>query len=113
MRKSAYRITIDNLKFLTIIGILEDERINPQEVVVSCAIDYSREKEGFINYAMVAEKIKSTMVKKKFFLIEDALESIAALLKEEFSMIDAIKLKILKPDILEDCVVGVEIFKKY
>ena len=51
------KILIENLTFFAIIGILENERITPQQVIVDCIIDYSYSKNNFINYAEVSTTI--------------------------------------------------------
>jgi len=99
-------ITIEDLKFQTIIGILDFERKNEQDVIINLEITYSF-KDEFINYAEVAELIKTTMKNKKFLLIEDALLNLSQILKENFSTIEKLYLKITKPSILPDCKVSV------
>jgi len=98
-------IHIEELKFQTIIGILDFERVTPQDVIINAEIDYLYEDE-FINYAELVSSIKSIMKKEKFLLIEDALAELSIKLKKEFSKIDILKLKITKPSILPDCKVS-------
>ncbi len=99
-------IYIDDLKFKAILGILDFERTTPQDIVVNLTIEYDYKNE-FINYADVVELIKKDMIKHKFLLIEDALKHIAQELKKRFLSIKELKLKISKPAILDDCIVGV------
>ena len=98
-------IHIEELKFQTIIGILDFERVTPQDVIINAEIDYLYEDE-FINYAELVTSIKAIMKKEKFLLIEDALAELSDKLKKEFSKIDTLKLKITKPSILPDCKVS-------
>ena len=105
------RIVIKDLKFYTIIGGLEKERISEQEVIINCKIDYKYEK--YIDYAFVVEFIKNDFITKKYEIIEDALIYITNELKRKFDNIEKIYLQVLKPEILTDCVVGVEIEKNY
>ena len=98
-------IHIEELKFQTIIGILDFERLTPQDVIINAEIDYIY-KDEFINYAELVSSIKSIMKKEKFLLIEDALAELSIKLKKEFSKIDILKLKITKPSILPDCKVS-------
>lgn len=102
------RILIENLTFETIIGILENERITPQTVVVDCIIDYTYTENHFINYAQVAHLIETTMQKEQFFLIEEALEYVTLSLKNQFQAIQELSLTIRKPNILANCSVGVQ-----
>ncbi len=103
------KISIEDLKFQCIIGILDFERTKEQDVIINLAIEYNYEDE-FINYADVAKLLKSTMKNKKYLLIEDALSNLSLLLKENFSKINTLNLKITKPSILPDCTVSVEEF---
>ena len=99
-------IYIENLKFQTLIGILDFERVTAQDVIINLEIDYSYKKE-FINYAEVASLVKMIMIKEQFLLIEDALSFLSKSLKSEFSQISKLNLKITKPSILLDCQVSV------
>ena len=99
-------IHIENLKFQCIVGILDFERETPQDVIVNLEIDYEY-KEEFINYADVTNMIKNFMTEGKFLLIEDALREISLKLKENFSQIKQLNLKISKPSILPDAIVSV------
>ena len=100
------RIHIEDLKFQCIIGILNFEREKAQDVILNLTIDY-KYKDEFINYADVANLLKSTMVEKKFLLIEDALSELSYTLQKEFPKINTLYLKITKPSILPDCTVSV------
>ena len=102
-------ISIEDLKFQCIIGILDFEREKEQDVIINLVISYEYIDE-FINYAEVTELIKSHMKNKKYLLIEDALGDLSQMLKENFSKINTLNLKITKPSILPDCRVSVEDF---
>ena len=105
-------IFIEDLKFQTIIGILDFERTTPQDVIINIEITYTY-KDTFINYAEVASLIKSDMKKNKYHLIEDALKALGTKLKEKFPAIEKLSLKITKPSILPDCKVSVAEFYKF
>ncbi len=107
-----FKIYIEDLKIEAIIGILEEERLSPQSVIVNMQIEYSY-KNNFLNYQEIADFVESKIVNSKYFLLEEALLDITESLKEKFSSILAIKVKINKPNILSNCNVGVEIQKKY
>jgi len=51
------RVHIEDLKFHTIIGILDFERTTPQEVIINLSLDY-KYQDDFINYAHISEHIK-------------------------------------------------------
>jgi dihydroneopterin aldolase len=102
------KIFIEDLHFKTIIGILEFEREEPQEVIVNLEIEYTYNKKEFINYADVVNFIKKDIKSKQYHLLEDILLELPKLLKEKFSQIKSLKLKITKPAILPDCRVSLE-----
>ena len=107
------KIFIEDLTFTCIIGILEHERQNPQEVILNIEIEYDFKDNDFINYAEVAQIIKNIMQSKKFLLIEDALQDLKVQLKNKFSKINTLYLKITKPSILPDCTVSVSETTKF
>jgi len=99
-------IHIEDLKFQCIIGILNFERITPQDVIINVTLDYEYKNE-FINYADIVQIIKEMMLNEKFKLIEEALNSINLKLTKEYKAIKSLDLKITKPSILPDCRVSV------
>ncbi len=101
-------VSIDNLTFEAIIGILPEERETPQRVILDISFEYgyNNSSKEFINYADVATLVKSTMCEKKFELIEEALLYIENLLYKTYG-VKNLKIKIAKPDILDNCVVSV------
>ena len=107
-----YEIAIHSLEFKAIIGVLEFERETPQRVVVDALLSYE-DKNNYIDYAKVVDDIKSIMIEKKFFLIEDALDELIEFLSKKYSSLKSIKLTIFKPDILDECEVSVTKLKKF
>ncbi|WP_294965979.1 dihydroneopterin aldolase [Sulfurimonas sp.] len=105
-------IHIEDLKFKCIIGILDFERVTPQDVIINMTIDYKYEKE-FINYAQIVEIIKETMLESEFLLIEEALDNLNLKLIKEYSSIKSMFIKITKPSILPECMVSVSNSYKY
>jgi dihydroneopterin aldolase len=101
------KILIETLTFETIIGILDFERLTPQQVIIDCTIDYPYANNHFINYAEVADTITQTMHQEKFELIETALEVLTTTLKKQFPLIQSLSLTIRKPAILPNCIVGI------
>jgi dihydroneopterin aldolase len=99
-------IHVEDLKFQCIIGILDFERVKPQNVIVNLIIDYNNEN-GFINYADIVQITKEILINSEFLLIEDALDSLNLKLVKEFSSIKSLDLKITKPSILKGCKVSV------
>jgi dihydroneopterin aldolase len=107
-----YTIYIEDFKIEAIIGILDHERVAPQPITIACKIEYIKEKEQFINYADITYIIEKMLIEHKYALIEEALDEIMEALIREFGQIKSIQLKILKPKILTNCIVGVEAFRK-
>ena len=99
-------IHIEDLKFQCIIGVLDFERVTPQDVIINSTINY-KYKNNFIDYAKIVDILKNLMIKNKFLLIEDALEAINLKLTKEFKSIKSMDIKITKPSILPDCQVSV------
>ena len=99
-------IHVEDLKFQCIIGILDFERVTPQDVIVNLTIDYKYEN-NFINYADIVQIIKKMMINNQFELIEDAINAINLNLIKEYKSIKSLNLKITKPSILPDCMVSV------
>jgi len=100
-------IHIQDLKFQCIIGILDFERVTPQDIIIDIDIDYTYKNNTFINYANVVDVVKNTMINNKFELIEQALENLTLKLVKNFYLIDSLSIKITKPSILKDCTVSV------
>lgn len=100
-------IEISALKFQAILGILDVERITPQNIVVDVRIEYTYEKDTFINYAHVATRIETIMKTEKFELIETAILFLQNTLHLNFPTIKTLYLRIAKPDILDSCTVSV------
>lgn len=104
-------IHIEDLKFQCIIGILDFERIKPQDVIINATVEYDYHG-NFINYADIVEIIKKSMLNDKFLLIEDAINEINLKLIKEYNTIKSINIKITKPSILPDCKVSVSNYYK-
>ena len=103
------RIHIEDLRFSCIIGILDFEREKEQDIIIHLTIDYTFTQE-FINYAEVVDFLKFQMKNEKFLLLEDALSSLSNNLKENFSLIENLFIKITKPSIIPDAMVSVSDF---
>ena len=102
------KIYIEDFSFKCIIGILDFERVNKQKVVINLSFDYEFKDNLFINYAEVSDLIKTTMKKRKFLLLEDAIISLKEIIDTKYS-ISNLELKITKPDILKDCKVSLSL----
>ena len=105
-------ILIEDLNFKCIIGLLDFERHNPQDVIINLSLDYDYKNE-FINYAEVASLIEGDLQEKKYELLEDALENLFNLISQKFPLTQKLHIKISKPDILPNCRVSVSNIKIY
>lgn len=103
------KVHIENLKFEAILGILPFERANEQLIVVDVSFEYEYSKDEYVDYASVCECVKTIIKQEKFHLIEEAIIKIEDKLNSIYE-IDNLFVKISKPDILPDCVVGVSNF---
>lgn len=105
-------IHIEDLRFKCIIGLLEVERHNPQEVIINLELDYDY-TDTFINYADLASLIESLLQEKKYELLETALNELFSLVISTHPSIKRLFIKISKPDILPSCRVSVSKVKNY
>ena len=97
---------VEDLRFQCILGILDFERVTPQDIIVNLTLDYNY-KNGFINYADIIQIIKEMMIKEQYLLIEDALNAINLKLIKDYEAINTLDIKITKPSILPNCKVSV------
>ncbi len=108
-----YTIYIEALTFDAIIGILDKERKEAQKVVVDIELCYVKKDETFINYAEIAALVKKEIVDGKYLLLEEALEAVIEKIQAYSTSIKSIKVKITKPDILDNCHVAVESLRNF
>ena len=101
-------VTIKDLEFKTIVGVLPEERDIKQRVVINLEISYEYSEGNFINYADVAILIEELFQKEKFEILEDALEKTFKILKRTYKNIDSLSMEITKPDIVKNAIVGVK-----
>ena len=107
-----YKILIEDLTFKAILGILEKERNEEQIIVVNVKIEY-KDKKNYVDYAEVCDLIQNQIINSKYELIEDAIEEIEYILKNNFPQMKSLYLSIKKPEILKNALVGVEVLRKY
>ncbi len=105
-------IFIKNLKFNTIIGLLPEERKNPQEIIVDASFT-CKDLPMQVDYAKAAKMIEDILQAGKFDTVEAALLELERRLKGAFPSIEKMRLSLTKPHILDNCEVGAELFKNY
>lgn len=106
------KILVENLTFKCIIGLLKKERFTPQKIIINLILSVD-EESMVINYAKIVNFLKKEYKKNQYFTLEESLSDICKKLKKKYSQITNIKIKIIKPEILKNCHVGVELEKKY
>jgi 7,8-dihydroneopterin aldolase/epimerase/oxygenase len=99
------KIEIEDLTFDCIIGILPQERINTQKVIINISFEYKFQNKNFIDYSKIINEIENIMKEKKFELLEEAILFLENFLKTNYE-IKNLKIKISKPDIIRNCVVS-------
>lgn len=100
-------IAIESLSCDAIIGVYPHERLAAQRVLMDIAFDYQFADGKYIDYGPLITMITSTLEEQQFFLLEDALEYIAAMLKAEYTDIQNLSLTICKPAIFQNAMVKV------
>ena len=101
-----------------IIGVHEHEKINKQKIIFNIIIDIDQntlpdEKNisSIVDYEKITNKLKSLVKYKNYNFLESLAEDSFKEIFED-KRIDSIKIKIEKPDAIENAKsVGVEIFK--
>ena len=100
-------IIIDELTIKTIIGCNPDERIIPQTITISLAIQYDIQKpsqtdnvDDALNYSDLCSKIKRFVENSEFNLIEALAEAIINIVLNHSQVIQ-VSLFIYKPDAID------------
>ncbi len=106
-------VTISDLRFKAIIGILEHERTTAQEVRVDAVFEYNYKPGRYLDYAKAATLIEEHIKKERFKLLEDALLSLHDLLREHFPFLTSLSITISKPEILPNCTPSVTLQRKF
>ena len=105
-------ITIKHFQVEAIIGILEHERTAKQRIIVDSKIWYDSNHvsliHGFLDYVSVLQHIQILLCEKHYTVLECALQDIAYQSFLSFPSITKITLKIQKPDIYKNCLIGVK-----
>ena len=101
------RIELHNLRVEAIIGILPEERTTPQSVLVDLEAEYPYDGENYLDYAALANLIRRTLIEENFGLLEDALAELKKRIIEQAPQITRLALRLIKPEILDDCLVSV------
>ena len=100
-------ISIIDLKITCIIGILPNERINSQTILVDINLDVDIGDSTFaddinetIDYTVIAEMATQLAITKKYNLIESFCKDLIDLFLETFQAIKQTRITIKKPNAL-------------
>jgi dihydroneopterin aldolase len=104
-------LLIEKFEFEAIIGLLEKERKIPQKVEIWAKIEIKYKKKSLVDYVTICNVIKDSLQSKNFFTLEESLLYISKKLAKISPQIHRVYLKILKPSILENRLVGAQIDK--
>lgn len=104
---------IENLLFEAIIGVLENERHMPQQLLVEAHITYIYKQGHYLDYVLISEMISHHIQTNAYELLESALLGVINELKTQFDAITHIKLCIKKPQILAPLIVGASVTKTF
>lgn len=99
-------IHIEALCFDVIIGLLDFERVTPQSVIIDIEAYYDYIDGDFIDYANVVSLVQNKLKEERYELLEDALLGLKNLLYSSYPNIQTLYIKIIKPNILTQCRVG-------
>lgn len=96
-------VFIQQLRIDTIVGILPEERTNPQTIFLDIDLTTdvrtparTKEISDACDYSKLATRVSEFIIKQKFLLIETLAEDVTELILKEFE-VAAVKLSISKP----------------
>lgn len=100
-------IVIKNLKIKCILGVGNEERKSPQEIIITIQLSINSKRasitdriEDTVNYREIYNNIIADVEKSKFHLLESLGEYICNLCLQ-FQTVQAVKVSITKPNIFE------------
>ncbi|MCX4028018.1 dihydroneopterin aldolase [Endozoicomonas sp. SM1973] len=111
------KVLIEQLEVSTVIGVYEWEKQQPQPLIIDLAMDIdctaamqSDDLTDALDYAKVAELVTQYCNKEQFQLLEKLAGELIRLIFTEFS-VAAVKIKIRKPQAIENGIAAVECFR--
>ncbi|WP_181881491.1 dihydroneopterin aldolase [Helicobacter sp. MIT 99-5507] len=100
-----FQISLRDFKINTIIGILEFERKNKQNIIIDIDILYRNIE--ILDYSLIHSLIIDIFNKNQFYYIEDALDFVLDSIKSNFKYLISIDISIKKLNIFDDCIASV------
>jgi 7,8-dihydroneopterin aldolase/epimerase/oxygenase len=119
VKSEQQRLHIVDLKFEAVVGILKFERESPQNLIVNATMDVDFDKARHIDsdmnrgvdYARMVEFLTTQIQTGGYGLLEELLDTVGRDAFVTFPDLNALELKVEKPDILDSCkAVGASIF---
>lgn len=115
------KIFIYDLRIIMKIGVREDERVNPQEVIINleCDFDFTKAMEtdninDTINYKDILRVIQNYCNNHSPKLLEKLGSDLIQEIHKNFSKIKKIKIQIIKPAAIPNSKgAGIEIIKEF
>ncbi|MSP86042.1 MAG: dihydroneopterin aldolase [Methylotenera sp.] len=99
-------IFLSEVKVQTKLGVPAWERLLPQTIVLDIEMRYDLSKAGktdsiadTVNYGAVVSRIRESLTKHSFRLVEALAEHVCQLILQEFGVLH-VKIKVAKPGIL-------------
>ncbi|CBG39335.1 dihydroneopterin aldolase [Helicobacter mustelae] len=108
-----FQILLEDLEICAIIGILEKERQIPQKILLHGEFEYEGKEGEYLDYVLLRDFIVAHIKESRYLLLEYALRDLATAIKSRFPALLSCALSIKKPDILQDCVIGLRGFFKF
>jgi D-erythro-7,8-dihydroneopterin triphosphate epimerase len=103
-----FKINITDLKVKTIIGALEEEKQNPQIIIINAIIQFDGVKsaksdniDDTVDYFEITKLIKEKVEQTKFELLEKLVDSILKIIMK-FHLVTKAKVEIQKPQALAE-----------
>lgn len=110
-------VFVEQLRVEAILGILPHERITPQTVIIDLAVETdisvaatSHDIKDALNYADLADRVKTLTVDGKYLLIETLISDIADVCLDS-PLAAGVTVNVRKPDAIADAVVGLRIHR--
>lgn len=112
-----YTIHINDLEFQASVGVLDHEKLQSQRVVMDIALTsvrpkniYSDDYGDVVCYASIINKVATMLSQKHIELIETMAAKVTDICLEDSRILKA-NVKVVKPDIIPNAEVGVELIQ--
>ena len=110
-------VFIEQMQVEAILGILTEERTTPQPVIIDLELEtdtrpaaQSKNIADALDYATLAEEVKRLTIDGKYLLIETLINDIADLCLG-LPLTRSVRVRVCKPDAVDNARVGVQIYR--